>query len=301
MNNKVRIGVLFLSANHVNALEYAMKQLHPWLRTLLYTGSFLVFVAGIQLFVLTEHTDVYFAWPISSRLSAATLGAFYWGTMFFGFFSARETLWAKARGAVPAVIVFTSVSLAVTILHLDDFRFSSSNPITLIVTWTWVLVYFIEPPLLIIVFLLQLRERGSDPEREHTLPIWFRIVLVLQGLLAIGVALALLFFLGKILAFWPWSLSEYTAGALAAWMSAVGVIGLQAAWENDWARIRITMISYLIFSILEFIAIFRYPSELHWYTAGEISYLLFLMSMLGVGAYGWVQTQPAASSEVEPN
>jgi len=276
-----------------------MKELHPWLRALLYIGSFLVFVAGVQLFVLTEHTDVYFAWSIPSHLSAATLGAFYWGTMVFGFLSAREMLWAKARGAVPAVIVFTSVSLAVTILHFDDFRFASSNLITLTVTWIWVLVYFIEPPLLIVLFILQLRGGGNDPQRAHSLPIWFRLLLILQGLFALVVAVALLFFLNAILSIWPWSLTEYVSGALAAWMFAVGVIGIQAAWENDWSRIRIAMISYFVFSILEFVAIFRYSGELRWFTPGEMYYLLFLASLLGVGSYGWMQAQHATSSEVE--
>jgi hypothetical protein len=270
-----------------------MKELHPWLRALLYIGSFLVFIAGVQLFVLTEHTNVYFAWPIPSHLSAATLGAFYWGTMVFGFLSARETLWAKARGAVPAVIAFTTITLIVTLSHFDDFQFNSANPITLVVTWMWFLIYIIEPPILIILFILQLRQPGGDPARTHLLPIWFRIVLVLQGLFAIAQGIVLFFMPQAIIPLWPWALTEYTAGALSAWLFAVGVIGIQAAWENDLHRIKIAMISYVIFSLLEFIAVGRYPTEMRWFTAGEISYLLFLLSFLGIGTYGWIQAQRA--------
>jgi len=270
-----------------------MKELHPWLRALLYIGSFLVFIAGVQLFVLTEHTEVYFAWTIPSHLSAATLGAFYWGTMVFGFLSARETLWARARGAVPAVIAFTTITLAVTLLHLDDFRFNSTSLITVAATWMWFLIYTIEPPALIILFILQLRQPGGEPVRTHLLPIWFRIVLVLQGLFAIGQAIALLFMPQIIVPLWPWTLTEYTTGALSAWFFAIGVIAIQAAWENDWYRIKITMISYVIFSILEFIAVGRYSAEIRWFTSSEINYLLFLLSFLGIGTFGLLQTQQA--------
>jgi len=270
-----------------------MKVLHPWLRALLDIGSFLVLIAGVQLFLLTEHTNVYFAWTIPSHLSAATLGAFYWGTMVFGFLSARETLWAKARAAIPAVMAFTTITLIVSLLHFDDFQFSSTDPITLAVTWMWFLIYTIEPPVLIILFILQLRQPGGDPVRTHLLPIWFRIVLVLQGLFAIGQAIVLFVMPQAIIPLWPWTLTEYTAGALSAWFFAIGVIGIQAAWENDWDRIKIAMISYVIFSVLEFIAVGRYSTEIRWFTSSEINYLLFLLSFLGIGTYGWLQTQRA--------
>jgi hypothetical protein len=38
-------------------------------------GSFMAMIAGIQLFVGTEHTDDYFAWTIQPPLTAAFLGA----------------------------------------------------------------------------------------------------------------------------------------------------------------------------------------------------------------------------------
>src|SRR5712691_4655031 len=50
----------------------------PLMRVALYVGSFLVFLAGIQLFVLTTRTDHYFAWTIANPFTAAFLGAFYW-------------------------------------------------------------------------------------------------------------------------------------------------------------------------------------------------------------------------------
>jgi hypothetical protein len=44
------------------------------MRGLLLAAGALVFLAGFQLFILTEQTDLYFAWTIQPPLTAAFLG-----------------------------------------------------------------------------------------------------------------------------------------------------------------------------------------------------------------------------------
>ena len=41
----------------------------------------LLFIAGIQLFVLSGQTDTYFAWTFAAPFSAAFMGAGYWAAM----------------------------------------------------------------------------------------------------------------------------------------------------------------------------------------------------------------------------
>ena len=53
----------------------------PALRVVTAVASVLVLAAGVQLFVLTEHTDRYFSWTVAPALTAATLGAFYWTSL----------------------------------------------------------------------------------------------------------------------------------------------------------------------------------------------------------------------------
>jgi hypothetical protein len=65
-----------------------VRRITPTMRRMLYIAATLVFIAGIQLFVLTEHTDRFFAWTIGVPLTAAFLGAGYW---------------ANARGRVPGL------------------------------------------------------------------------------------------------------------------------------------------------------------------------------------------------------
>ena len=55
----------------------AVKPIAPAMRWLLFAAAVLVFTAGFQLFVLTEHTGTYFAWTIANPLAAAFLGASY--------------------------------------------------------------------------------------------------------------------------------------------------------------------------------------------------------------------------------
>src|SRR5437016_12101765 len=95
------------------------------MRWLLYAASTLAFLAGLQLSLLTEQTDTYFAWTIAPPLTAAFLGAAYGAAVPVELIAAREKLWAKARVAVPAIWLFTTLTLVATLVHFGKFHFSS--------------------------------------------------------------------------------------------------------------------------------------------------------------------------------
>ncbi len=103
------------------------RPLNRWMRTILYVASALVFLAGFQLFILTDQTATYFAWTIAPSLTAATLGAAYWASVPVEFLAARRPTWATARVAVPGVWVFTTLTLIVTLVHIDRFHLSSPD------------------------------------------------------------------------------------------------------------------------------------------------------------------------------
>src|SRR5262245_33909235 len=92
----------------------AVKPLVPAMRWLLFAAAMLVFLAGLQLFVVTEHTGTYFAWTIANPLAAAFLGASYWASLSIEALAGRQAAWANARIAVPAVLVFTVLTLVAT-------------------------------------------------------------------------------------------------------------------------------------------------------------------------------------------
>ena len=123
----------------------AVRKQVPLMRVALYTGSFLVFLAGIQLFVLTTRTDHYFAWTIANPLTAAFLGAFYWTAIPLAFLSARRRVWADARVGVPGVLVFLWATLLTTLLHLGKFHFSSPDRFAKGAAWLWLIIYSADP------------------------------------------------------------------------------------------------------------------------------------------------------------
>jgi hypothetical protein len=117
----------------------------PGLRRLLYANSALVLVIGVPLYLLSDRTDTWFAWTIRPPLTAAVLGAGYWASFVMELLSARERLWARTRPAVPAVLLFSTLTLAITLLYADRFHFRSPQPITQAGTWVWLVVYVSVP------------------------------------------------------------------------------------------------------------------------------------------------------------
>ena len=79
----------------------------------------------------------------------------------------REKLWAGTRITVPAVFLFTSLTLLATLIHLDNFHFGAGfDLITQAGTWVWLLVYASVPIAMVVLLIPQLRVPGDDPPRR---------------------------------------------------------------------------------------------------------------------------------------
>src|SRR6184192_3549072 len=159
------------------------------MRWLLYAASSLVFLAGLQLSLLTEQTDTYFAWTIAPPLTAAFLGAAYWAAVPVELIAARQKIWARARVAVPAIWLFTTLTLVATLLHFGKFHFSSPIASAQGAAWFWLAIYVGVPVVMLIIWMLQLRAPGGDPPRGPPALMWMRIAVLAQGagMLAVGV------------------------------------------------------------------------------------------------------------------
>lgn len=273
-----------------------VKKIHPWFRNSFHLGSLLSLVAGIQLFIFSEQTDNYFAWTIQSSLTAATLGGFYFGTMVFGYLSAREADWARVRGPAVGLLVFMFVTLAATLLHLDKFHLTSQNWLTRGATWSWLGIYVLFPIELVAAVWLQGRLPGADSERRASLPAWFRAVLTVHGTVGIMTGLGLFFTPLALIPFWPWALTPLTARALSAWFLSFGALNLQSVRENDWSRVRVMSISYIVSGSFALAALLRYASQADLLSSGSIGYLIHLLVLLGMGVYGWLQNWMAKGS-----
>lgn len=255
------------------------------IRAILYIASFLVLAVGITLYLFSGKTEVYFSWTINPPLTAAFLGAGYLASFLLEFLSARESVWARARPAVPGVWAFTFLTLIITLIHMDRFHFDSLMFITKAGTWVWLGVYIIVPAALGLLWGLQIRQPGVDPLRKAPLPVLMRATLIVQGAVMFTFGGALLF-PEMVIPIWPWTLSILTARAIGAWGVGIGILAFQASWENDWWRLSPFMVSYALYGTLQVINLLRYPAALDWSRISAGAYTFFAASVLLAGAYG---------------
>ncbi len=271
------------------------REVSPGMRRMLYAASLLVLSVGIPLFLLTEQTDTYFSWTIRNPLTAAFLGAAYWSSCALEFLAARERWWARARIAVPAVLIFTALTLVVTLLHIEAFHFDSPQLITLTGTWVWLAVYAVVPPLMLVLLLRQRRAPGQDEPRGAPLALWARVVLGSNAALMLLLGVALMLAPALAAPLWPWELGALTGRAIGAWLIGLGIAAGQVALEGDLGRARVMLISAALFSVLQLIALARYPDLFAWTSPQGIIYLVFLADLLAVGVYGWYAARSAAA------
>lgn len=256
------------------------------MQIMLLAASALVFLIGIPLVLLTTQTESYFAWTIGSALTAAFLGGAYWSSGILELMASREKLWANARIAVPAVLLFTVLTLIVTLVHIANFHFDASAWHTVAGTWAWLVVYAVVPLIMGWLLLRQRTLSGGDPPRVAPLPTWVRAVLVVQAVVMLPIGAGLFFLPLTVAPIWPWGLTALTGRAIGAWLVSIGVIAAHAAYENDWRRLRSFAVSYTTLAVLQLLALLRFGGEIDWAGPGGWLYLLFLLSIGAVGLTG---------------
>ena len=268
-----------------------VRPLTALMRWLLYAASALVFLAGLQLTVFSEQTETYFAWTVSPPLTAAFLGAAYWAAVPVELIAARQRTWAQARVAVPAIWLFTTLTLVITLVHFDRFHFSSPVASAQGAAWFWLAIYAGVPVAMLVIGLLQLRVPGGDPPRGPRPPLWMRIAGLVQGggMVVFGAGLLLVpTVLGPL---GPWTLTPLTARAIGAWFVGIGFAALHAIRENDLLRIRPLAGGYVALAVLQLAAIARYARDVNWGAPAAWLYLLFLLSILPVGLFAWFRSR----------
>jgi hypothetical protein len=254
------------------------------MRKLLWIAATLVFLAGVQLFVFPERTERFFAWTIDSPLTAAFLGAAYWASVAFKIGAARQRVWAYARVAVPAVFVFTSLTLVATLLHLDLFHLGTEfETTTSAVTWFWIGIYAVVPLMMIVLAAKQWRAPGVDPPRGSALPRWIAGGLWVHAVVMLLVGAALFIAPERTASLWPWPLTPLTGRAVGAWVLSLGLAAAHSLWENDTRRLRPAAVGYIALGILEAIAALRFVDRVDWARLRAVVYVVFLASMVVVG------------------
>jgi len=259
------------------------------LRALLWFFAALAFSAGVLLYLLSGNTDDTFSWTIKPPLTAAFLGAAYWAAFVLFAWSARQSLWVRARPFVLPVALIAVLLLVATLIHLDKFHKDS------LFGWFWIAAYIAVPPLLGLALWRQRQAPpGPEPPRRPLAPA-LRAVLVLEALVLAGVGISLFAVPDTADSLWPWVLTPLTARAIGAFLVGFGAAALQAAWENDIGRLTGSAYAYAVLGLLELVALLRYPDELDGSGARGVVYVAFAALVLLTGVAGSVLSRGARS------
>ena len=244
----------------------------------------LLFIAGVQLFILSEGTDLYFAWTIPLPFTAAFMGAGYWAALAHAIVIIRNPSWDRTRVSIPAGLTATTLLLIATILHISQFHLSSPVFITWFVTWVWIIVYVVTPPIFLYFFIAQLRRARDDEEKQNPFSGWVRGGFYLLAAFGLITGVGLFFFPNSFMLLWPWPVPPLASRAVGTWMATFGVASASLAWENERGSGTGALASLLTFCFLQFVVIFRYPESIDFAKPLAWGYVIFLL--IGVVASG---------------
>ncbi len=257
----------------------------PAMRWLLGLAAVLVFLAGVQLFVFPLDTDTRFAWTIGSPMTAVFLGASYWSAVGLELSGAMTRWWAVARVAVPAVFLFTTLTLVVTLVHLGNFHLGAEHAaVTQVVTWAWIAVYALVPLLMLLAWWWQHRSGARVPPPAG-LPVAVRAVLAVLAVALVALGVALLVAPGWADAAWPWPLTPLTGRAVGAWNVGLGVAAGHAWLVDDPGSLGPVGVTGVLFGLFQGIALLRYGDELAWGSVASVGYVAALLGVTAVGAW----------------
>jgi hypothetical protein len=259
-----------------------------------------VFVAsaGVSLFFLSEATHIYFAWTIKPPVTAAFLGGGYLAVTTALVLALRQTDWTQVRVGVAVVATGLLSILAATLLHIDKFHLHNAAWSAEFWAWSWLILYIILVPGLIIALWTQQKQTTSIAPPQATLPAWMRIGLRLLGVLMLAMG-ALMFVMPETTELvWPWPLTPLTARMIGSFYLAFGVSLLAAARENDYARIHVASFAYLAFVMLQTINVVRYQAVNWFELPGQLlaGVLVALLILGATGVYGYLTSRSGTSS-----
>jgi hypothetical protein len=247
------------------------------------------FIGAIQLYVRYDSTDISFAWTIEPPLSAAFLGAGYAAGFLLTALTLRDGRWATARIAIVTILIFTWLTLLVTLVHLDRFHLDSGDSgdsAAQVAAWLWLAVYVIVPPWMTAALYLASRAGEEDSPVAHRIGGGLRIALGLVGAAMLATGAALLVDPDWVAGEWPWTLTPLTGRAIGAWLVPLGLACFLAIREGDLVRLRPASFTFAAFGALQAIALARFGDDVSWSQAGTWAYLAWLAALVAIGLYG---------------
>jgi hypothetical protein len=209
------------------------------------------------LYLRPNETKELFAWEIQAPMSAMMLASAYMGGAYFFGRAVFARRWHQIGMGFLPVTAFASFMGIATLLHLD--RFNQGH----ISFYTWALLYFTTPFLVLGTWLWNRRTDPGTPEAEDfVLPRIARYVIGSAALANLLVSLGLFLQPNVMVALWPWPLTGLTARVISGMFALQGVFGVCLALDPRWSAARILLESQWVSMLFILIALWRTWSTL---------------------------------------
>lgn len=267
----------------------------PGTRWLLTAFAALTLLAVVQLLVLADVADRYWAWTIRTEATAAFLGAGYAAGFVLAVVALREHEWSRIRVPLVTVTTFAVVTAIATLVHLHRLNLTSGGAVAQVVAWTWLAVYLVVPVACVVVVTRQERHRRRPEEVLRPMPDWLTALLALEGALLFAAGTVL--FAGGLMVhhhvepgatdFWPWGLMPLGAQTIGAWLIAFGVAAAMAIHQGDLSRLLVSAVTYTAFGVFELVAVLWHWPQVSRQGPWRWIYLVVLVAIVLTGAYGW--------------
>jgi hypothetical protein len=263
-------------------------------RWLLTAFAVLTLLAVLQLLLLADVADRYWAWSIRTELTAAFLGAAYAAGCVLSVAALRQHDWPRIRVPLLTVTAFTWLTAVPTLIHLHRLHLVTGGPVARVVSWVWLAVYLVIPLVCVVVTARQERRRDDDGAVSRPMPLWLTIVLAAEG--------AVLAFAGVVLyvsgmavhhheptnaRFWPWALMPLSAQVIGSWLIALALGTALVVRQRDLSQMLVSGMTYTAFGIFQIVAVVWYWPQLERHGVQLWGYLAVLVAIVGTGGYGW--------------
>ena len=264
-----------------------MEELRPELRLTLLGFAALALTAGGLLVIGAEDTDDWFSWTIQPPLTAAALGAFYWGALVLFVSGSRARGWLEVRPIAYPVLFIAVVLLVVTLIHLDKFHMDRLFGIF------WLCAYIVAPLLLLYAIA---RQRAADPGPVGpSLPPLLRALLAVEGIVMLGVGALMLLAPDSAADIWPWTLTPLTSRALGTFILAVALVALIVV-RDDRFPVRGLPTALIVLGVLQLLAVALHEEDLAGDDLACGIYIAFLALVVVTGTYGAIAERASARS-----
>ncbi|WP_127125188.1 hypothetical protein [Georgenia sp. SYP-B2076] len=252
-------------------------------RVLLLAFAALTVLAFVALFVLSGQTERTFAWTIDVPATAAFMGAGYASGTVLVLLALRSGSWVTTRAPMVTILVFATLSLVATLVHLSRLHLAAPDPVARFAGYLWLIVYLVVPVGMVVVTALQERLGDAVGRRRRAMPLWLRLLIAAEGAVMLVVGAALFLAPASAAALWPWPLTPLTARTVAAWLLAYGFAAALVVRDNDLGRLRVPAIAYAVFGLLTLSVPVRFPDDVAWAEPAATAYVVLAVAVALTG------------------